>query len=69
MAIGNPTRQVDIVIGLERLNVLVEHDQANLTAAVQSGHRLAALQKSSRGTINSCLSILPLPRAQPLAGS
>ena len=45
MAIGNPTRQVDIVIGLERLNVLVEHDQANLTATVQSGHRLAALQE------------------------
>jgi glycolate oxidase FAD binding subunit len=45
MGIGNPTRQVDIVIGLERLNLLVEHDQANLTATVQSGHRLAALQE------------------------
>jgi glycolate oxidase FAD binding subunit len=44
MAIGNPVRQVDIVIGLTRLNLLVEHDQANLTATVQSGHRLAALQ-------------------------
>jgi len=45
MGIGNPTRQVDIVIGLERLNLLVEHDQANLTATVQSGHRLAPLQE------------------------
>ena len=45
MGIGNPSRQVDIVIGLERLNLLVEHDQANLTATVQSGHRLAALQE------------------------
>jgi glycolate oxidase FAD binding subunit len=45
MGIGNPTRQVDIVIALERLNLLVEHDQANLTATVQSGHRLAALQE------------------------
>jgi glycolate oxidase FAD binding subunit len=45
MAIGNPTQQVDIVIGLERLNILVEHDQANLTATVQSGHRLAPLQE------------------------
>ena len=45
MAIGNPTQQVDIVIGLERLNLLVEHDQANLTATVQSGHRLAPLQE------------------------
>jgi glycolate oxidase FAD binding subunit len=44
MGIGNPPRQVDVVIGMERLNLLVEHDQANLTATVQSGHRLAALQ-------------------------
>jgi glycolate oxidase FAD binding subunit len=43
--IGNPPREVDVVIGLERLNLLVEHDQANLTATVQSGHRLAALQE------------------------
>jgi len=46
MAIGNLVRQVDIVIGLERLNLLVEHDQANLTATVQSGHVLAALQEA-----------------------
>lgn len=45
MGIGNQLRQVDVVIGLERLNLLVEHDQANLTATVQSGHRLAALQQ------------------------
>jgi glycolate oxidase FAD binding subunit len=45
MGIGNPTRQVDVVIGLEGLNLLVEHDQANLTATVQSGHRFAPLQE------------------------
>jgi glycolate oxidase FAD binding subunit len=45
MGIGNPPRQVDVVIGLDRLNLLVEHDQANLTASVQSGCRLTALQK------------------------
>jgi glycolate oxidase FAD binding subunit len=45
MGIGNPPRQVDVVIGLERLNLLVEHDQANLTASVQSGCRLTALQE------------------------
>src|SRR6266536_2856212 len=45
MEIGNPPRQVDVVIGLERLDLLVEHDQANLTATVQSGHRLAPLQE------------------------
>jgi glycolate dehydrogenase FAD-binding subunit len=45
IGIGNPPREVDVVIGLERLNLLVEHDQANLTATVQSGHTLAALQE------------------------
>lgn len=45
MGIGNLPKQVDILIGLERLNLLVEHDQANLTATIQSGHRLAALQE------------------------
>src|SRR5262249_28627314 len=43
---GNVVRQVDIGIGLEVLNLLVEHDQANLTATVQSGHVLAALQEA-----------------------
>jgi glycolate oxidase FAD binding subunit len=46
MRIGNQPRQVDVVIGLKRLNQLVEHDQANLTATIQSGHRLAALQEA-----------------------
>jgi glycolate oxidase FAD binding subunit len=45
MGIGNPPRQIDVVVGLERLNRLVEHDQANLTATIQSGHRLANLQE------------------------
>ena len=45
MGIGNPPRQIDVVVGLERLNQLVEHDQANLTATIQSGHRLAHLQE------------------------
>ncbi|HXV80053.1 MAG TPA: FAD-binding oxidoreductase [Candidatus Binatia bacterium] len=45
MGIGNLPPQVDILIGLERLNLLVEHDQANLTATIQSGYRLAALQE------------------------
>jgi glycolate oxidase FAD binding subunit len=43
--IGNPPRQLDVVMGLHRLNLLVEHDQANLTATAQSGVPLAALQK------------------------
>ena len=62
-------RQVDIVIGLERLNRLVEHDQANLTATVQSGHRLAALQEVL-AQHNQFLPLdPPAPSGQPLAGS
>ena len=45
MGIGNPPRQLDVVMGLHRLNLLVEHDQANLTATAQSGITLAALQE------------------------
>ena len=45
MTIGNQPKRVDVVIGLERLDQLVEHDQANLTATVQCGRTVAALQE------------------------
>lgn len=44
MAIGNPPRRLDLVISTIRLNRLIEHDHANLTATVQSGISLARLQ-------------------------
>jgi glycolate oxidase FAD binding subunit len=44
MAIGNPPRQADVVIELGKLNRVIEHDHANLTATVQSGITLSALQ-------------------------
>jgi glycolate oxidase FAD binding subunit len=44
MAIGNPPRQTDVVIDLRKLNRVIEHDHANLTATVQSGTTLSALQ-------------------------
>src|SRR5918992_5664755 len=44
MALGNIPRRLDIVIGLDKLSKLVEHDDANLTATVQAGMRLAAFQ-------------------------
>jgi glycolate oxidase FAD binding subunit len=40
VAVGNPPGQIDIVIGLHRLNRLVEHDHANLTVTVESGMTL-----------------------------
>src|SRR5439155_603670 len=33
---GNPPSRADVVISLEQLNRLVEHDDANLTATVQA---------------------------------
>jgi len=45
MNLGNIPRQVDVVIGLERLDKLIEHDDANLTATAQAGTRVAAFQE------------------------
>jgi glycolate oxidase FAD binding subunit len=45
-AIGNSPRQADVVIETRKLNRVVEHDHANLTATVQSGVTLSALQTS-----------------------
>jgi glycolate oxidase FAD binding subunit len=44
MAIGNPPRQADVVIETRKLNRMIEHDHANLTATVHSGITLSALQ-------------------------
>ena len=41
---GNPPTHADVVVSLERLNRLVEHDDANLTATVQAGMSVAPLQ-------------------------
>jgi glycolate oxidase FAD binding subunit len=45
IALGNRPSRVDVVLSLERLNALVEHDDANLTATSQAGMRLGALQQ------------------------
>src|SRR5438105_1124843 len=44
MALGNPPRQVDVVLATARLNRVLDHDAANLTVTVESGISLAALQ-------------------------
>jgi glycolate oxidase FAD binding subunit len=44
MMLGNIPRQADVVVGLERFDQLVEHDDANLTATVQAGVKVAVLQ-------------------------
>jgi glycolate oxidase FAD binding subunit len=44
MAIGNLPRQVDVIVETRKLNHVIEHDHANLTATVQSGITLSDLQ-------------------------
>src|SRR5213594_4308834 len=55
---GNPPSRADVVISLERFNRLVEHDDANLTATVQAGMRVAALQELLGGR-HQCLAVDP----------
>jgi glycolate oxidase FAD binding subunit len=44
MTLGNPPRTLDVVVNTTQLNRVIEHDHANLTATVQSGMTLDALQ-------------------------
>lgn len=61
MRLGNIARRVDVVIGLERMDRLLEHDDANLTATVEAGMKLDTLQNilGQRGQF------LPLDPPQP----
>ena len=46
MTIGNPPRQVDLVIKLDKLARVIEHDAPNLTVTAQCGTTLNALQSA-----------------------
>jgi len=46
MILGNPPRTLDVVVKSTRLNRVIDHDHANLTATVQSGITLNALQSA-----------------------
>lgn len=45
MRLGNIPRRADVVLELKRLNKLLEHDDANLTATAQAGIQVAELQR------------------------
>lgn len=45
MALGNPPRRADIVVSLARLNRVLEHEPADLTATAQAGITLESLQR------------------------
>jgi glycolate oxidase FAD binding subunit len=44
MAMGRPPERLDLVLSLARLNRVLEHEPADLTASVQAGISMAALQ-------------------------
>jgi glycolate oxidase FAD binding subunit len=44
MAMGHPPERLDLVLSLARLNRVLEHEPADLTASVQAGIPMAALQ-------------------------
>ena len=45
MAIGNLPSKVEVIVGLDRLSRVVEHDPANLTLTVEAGISLMSLQE------------------------
>ena len=68
MALGNPPRQVDVVMKLEKLNRVIEHDSANLTVSAQCGMTLAALQSTLQGERQFVPIDAPFPARSTLGG-
>jgi FAD/FMN-containing dehydrogenase len=46
MGIGNPPQRLGLVLALKRLNRLLEHEPGDLTATVEAGIPLSALQRA-----------------------
>jgi len=67
MRLGNIPRRVDVVVGLEKLDKLIEHDDANLTATVQAGMPLASFQEIL-GRRRQCLPLDPPHPARATIG-
>lgn len=68
MGLGNIPHRADVAIGLEKLDRLVEHDDANLTATAQAGMRVASFQEIL-GQRGQFLPVdPPLPRRATLGG-
>ncbi len=58
MGIGAPPQRLGLVLGLKRLNRLLEHEPGDLTATAQAGMTLGALQREL-GTRGQWLSLDP----------
>ncbi|MDR7434021.1 MAG: FAD-binding oxidoreductase [Armatimonadota bacterium] len=68
ISLGNIPRACDVVVRLDRLNRIVEHDDANLTATVEAGIRLSDLQRTL-GQRGQFLAIdAPFPERSTIGG-
>ena len=68
MAIGNPPARLDWVLSTSRLNRLIEHDHANLTATAQCGITLGALQTALASQKQFAPFHAPCPERSTLGG-
>ena len=68
MALGNPPRQVDVVMKLDKLNRVIDHDPANLTVSVQCGMTLDTLQSALRADKQFVPIDAPFPERATLGG-
>ena len=66
--IGNLPERVEVIIDLSKLNRVVEHDHANLTATVQSGITLAAMKEVTGGARQFVPFDVPNPQRSTLGG-
>jgi glycolate oxidase FAD binding subunit len=66
--LGNLPERVEVIIDLSKLNRMVEHDDANLTATVQGGITLAASQQLTAGARQFVPFDVPNPQRSTLGG-
>ena len=66
--IGNLPERVEIIMDVSKLNHMVEHDDANLTAIVQSGITLAASQEITAGARQFVPFDAPNPQRSTIGG-
>ena len=66
--IGNIPERVEVIIDVSKLNHVIEHDYANLTATVQSGITLAAMEQVTTGARQFVPFDVPSPQRSTLGG-
>jgi glycolate oxidase FAD binding subunit len=68
LALGNPPRRADVVVKLNRLKRVIEHDSANLTVSAQCGTTLNALQSAIAAHKQFVPIDAPLPERASIGG-